>query len=137
MPNRNPNIFRSAWRLFEVLLFFIVSVLGFGLLFKTSGFGSRSKEKLRQQHTAAAAVHESRLTALAAAFAPFERGRTLLPEVRAGQDETAPAALSATAFDRPAILAPPAPAPLASAPPYSALLALPANLLQENPVLLI
>lgn len=140
MPNRKPNILRSAWRFFEILLFFAVSVLGFGLLFKTSGFGSRSKEKVRQQHAATAVTYEGRLAALSRALAPLDlplnhSSALHAPEGPAHAAAHPDAAAPACAPDRPAThTALALSAPLTD---FRISLPLPANLLQENPVLLI
>jgi hypothetical protein len=45
MNTRTCNIARSLWRFIEVFLFFVVSVVGFNILFKTSSLNSKSKVK--------------------------------------------------------------------------------------------
>lgn len=45
MQHRTKDIARSFWRFFEILLFFAVSVVGFGLLVKAAPSASKGKEK--------------------------------------------------------------------------------------------
>jgi|GEM_PF-388989 hypothetical protein len=52
MREHSTTIFRRFWRLVEVLLFFVVSVVGFALIGKTSSLASKAKERSRT-HTAA------------------------------------------------------------------------------------
>ncbi|NTU97699.1 MAG: hypothetical protein HGA62_07805 [Chlorobiaceae bacterium] len=46
------NIACSIWRSFEILLFFVISVVGFNVLLKTTSQNSRSKEKSLSEKTA-------------------------------------------------------------------------------------
>ncbi|NTV97701.1 MAG: hypothetical protein HGA70_00860 [Chlorobiaceae bacterium] len=46
------NIACSIWRSFEILLFFVISVVGFNVLLKTTSQNSRSKEKSQSEKTA-------------------------------------------------------------------------------------
>ena len=45
MPTGKCNIARSLWRTVEILLFFVVSVVGFNVFFKATSLNSKSKVK--------------------------------------------------------------------------------------------
>jgi hypothetical protein len=141
MPTRRPNIFRSAWRFFEILLFFGISVLGFGLLFKTSTFGSRSKEKVRQQHAATAAAFEATLLSRAATLQPeclvLSLQEALSSSVIPTHAEQTKPGTRTSAVTTGTTIIPQAHPALTRIPAFRRAIALPANLLQENPVLLI
>lgn len=54
MSRRKHNIVRSILRSFEVLLFFVISVVGFSALAKTTSFNSKTKVKSLSGYPAAA-----------------------------------------------------------------------------------
>jgi hypothetical protein len=122
------NIACSIWRSFEILLFFVISVVGFNVLLKTTSQNSRSKEKSLTEKTAAHCelsgqelMFNGSLVCLQGYLA---RQHTEAPAHHAVHHQQLTVSRYDTSFDKARI--------------YSYLPALqPANLLQQNPILLI
>jgi hypothetical protein len=53
MANSRSNIACDLWRSFEILLFFVISVVGFNVFLKTTSQNSRAKEKSLSEKVAA------------------------------------------------------------------------------------
>ncbi|MBN1279975.1 MAG: hypothetical protein K9I59_08180 [Chlorobium sp.] len=50
MASGRSNISRSVWRFFEILLFFVISVVGFNVYAKTSTLNSKLKSRTLQEN---------------------------------------------------------------------------------------
>ncbi len=122
------TIFKNLWRFLEILLFFIISVVGYSILAKTS---VSAKSKSRDQVSRMNCVEQFCAEPLETFFLPFEHSGAWIHHLT-----------SNTAFDTPHALCdcPPlhlslvtdSPAPQ-TIPHY---LPAPYNLFQHNPVLL-
>ncbi len=131
------NIACSIWRSFEILLFFVISVVGFNII-KTTSLNTKSKEKTLSEKVATQYEHSrDELT--------FNNGLTRLKEFFSHQSEkNAPHsvasgfhAFSSTLHHRQFFLPGYSPIPQKEYTSSFSLPFKPANLLQQNPVLLI
>jgi hypothetical protein len=135
MASGRKNISRSFLRVFEILLFFVISVVGFNVLAKTTSQNGKSKTRSSSQYT----LLMARLASPELQYPPrsdnfFISGHTTLIQKSSPLSFHAPVAIAHYAYSA----LPSDPVFTPEKTPYPVLfLQKPANLLQQNPVLLI
>ncbi|NTV03242.1 MAG: hypothetical protein HGB04_10785 [Chlorobiaceae bacterium] len=139
MKARKKSATRDLLRFFEIALFFAISVLGYGMLAKSSTSGSKSKSRTQLSETRNNLIPASFDRALRE-FRAMETAPTN-PRL-AGEHQHLSGLISA--LEAPVHLEHPDPYPIPSCHDSgqpsgmpSATLPLPGNLLQQNPVLLV
>ena len=139
MKARNKSVTRDLLRVFEIALFFAISVLGYGMLAKTSGTGSKSKGRSQLSVTRNTFIPESFERALRECrILEAASAQTHLTERHQHQTDLISSFTVPIHFERPERHLLPADHDsgqvhgIASNSPH-----LPFNLLQQNPVLLV
>ncbi|MCF8384072.1 MAG: hypothetical protein K9G39_10880 [Chlorobium sp.] len=126
------NISRSVWRFFEIALFFVISVVGFNVCAKTTNLNSKLKSRSQLQGNGScwlSSNHELHHTTLLHAFSDT-RKKNALKRLSIFQAAQCAQRNDVNAYPDEAFRT--APCRL-----VHATTALPRNLLQQNPVLLI
>ncbi len=128
------NISRSVWRFFEIALFFVISVVGFNVCAKTTNLNSKLKSRSQLQGQGSSSGwlssnHELHHTTLLHTFSDTRKKNTLkrlsiFQAVHFAHPDAVNAYPVAAFRTAPGML-------------VHAATALPRNLLQQNPVLLI
>jgi hypothetical protein len=136
MHTRKHTVGRNILRVFEIALFFVISVLGYGLMVKASSFNAKSKTRVQTpgfQSTPDQKGNNRELSIIPAA--PLFPNKTALSASRVGKAH-AIETLHGMALRYPALTTS---VPLRSIRRgnHSDRTPLPHNLLQQNPVLLI
>jgi len=135
MNQRKCNLIRCACRSLEVLLFFVISVVGFNLFAKTTSFNT--KTKARSLSGSPVAPRELSLSGIAP-HGNLNRLYSLFPSP--GQQQSAASTLSVATH---ATILHHQPLPLSCCnreqnhQPITSPLSTPGNLFQQNPILLI